>query len=166
MQSTKYYLPKPCLFCKSDDNKVCYIGETSHSQKERALENLADSRRHDTESHMYHHRQETRPESTVKDKDIFQFKILAQYKSAFARQVGESVEMMTFSGYELLNKKDMLNRCKIPEMFFRRLESKVKKKIKDKHPREYKNKLLQKDRLVMKIQKKRRMVKKINITNK
>ena len=49
------------------------------------------------------------------------------HKSSFSRQLSDAAEIMSFRDGTLLNRKDMFNRCKIPEMFFRGNESKVKK---------------------------------------
>ena len=66
-----------------------YVGETSRSIQERAMEHLGASRRREEDSHMFKHRQREHKGEEVK----FVFKVISQHRTALNRQVRETVRI-------------------------------------------------------------------------
>ena len=85
-----------CSKCTEDNKLTCYIGETNRSLYERSLEHLRDARKLDPDSHILIHQQEAHPNAPTQN--LFKFKVMSSYKSSFARQLAEAVEIMTFKG--------------------------------------------------------------------
>ena len=94
-----------------------YIGETSRSGYERLREHYKDLENISPRSHMLKHYIEKHKEIKVEEMK-FSVKILKSYRSAFERQIGESVYINhnLKQGTYLLNSKNEYNRCIIPRL--------------------------------------------------
>ena len=92
-----------------------YIGESSRSSYLRGKNHLDDARLLSTGSHMLKHyldkHQEDRPEDM-----IFRMKVLSFKRSAYERQVHESVLIQQNRKHMLLNSRSEFNRCSIPRL--------------------------------------------------
>ena len=90
-----------------------YIGETSRSIQERALEHHADLRNKREKSHMYKHRV-----LHHEDKETpFLMKVISFHKSALSRQAAEAVRIRRRGGEgSILNSKAEFNRSYIPRL--------------------------------------------------
>ena len=87
-----------------------YIGESSRSLYERGLEHLRDRDELKADSHMIKHFFDKHSEENLEDMK-FGAKILKQAKTAFNRQIGESVAIQSSKNHHLLNSKSEYNRC-------------------------------------------------------
>ena len=85
-----------------------YVGETSRSVKERALEHWSDFRSGDTDSHILKHW--TLHHGAVGQPN-FKMKVVASFKDALSRQVAEAIRIMLRKN--TLNSKSGFNRCSI-----------------------------------------------------
>ena len=111
--------------CKDDDRQtkevvatpVKYIGETSRSAYERLREHYKDFENLSTKSHMIKHYIECHRD-IKKEEMRFNVKVLKTFRSAFERQIGESVyiNFNLKNGSKLLNSKNEYNRCIIPRI--------------------------------------------------
>ena len=92
-----------------------YIGETSRSCHVRGRNHLDDARRMSSGSHMLKHcldkHRDARPEDV-----IFRMKVLCFKRSAYERQVHESVLIQQNRMHHLLNSKSEFNRCSLPRL--------------------------------------------------
>ena len=86
-----------------------YVGETSRSFYERALEHQRDLQEMKMESHMLKHFFDRHQGEELEDMQ-FGGRIIKQCRSAFNRQVGESMEIQNNTRYYLLNSKSEYNR--------------------------------------------------------
>ena len=96
--------------------KYKYIGETSRSSHLRGKNHQDDARLFDSGSHILKHfldkHLEDRPEDMV-----FRMKVLHFKKSAYERQVHESVLIQQNRGHHhLLNSRSEFNRCSLPRL--------------------------------------------------
>ena len=92
-----------------------YIGESSRSIYERGLEHLRDKEEIKADSHMIKHFFDKHSEEELEDMK-FGVRILKQAKTAFTRQIGESVAIQSNKGHYLLNSKSEYNRCALPRL--------------------------------------------------
>ena len=92
-----------------------YIGESSRSLYERGLEHLRDRDELKADSHMIKHFFDKHSEENLEDMK-FGAKILKQAKTAFNRQIGESVAIQSSKDHHLLNSKSEYNRCALPRL--------------------------------------------------
>ena len=93
-----------------------YIGETGKSVFERGLQHLADATQLKPSSHILKHYLESHEEEKL-DEITFGMKIKCTAKSAFERQVMESVLIQQESSkHNILNSKSEYNRCALPRL--------------------------------------------------
>ena len=92
-----------------------YIGETNRSVFERGWEHLNDYHNLSTKSHMLKHAVEMHPQEDLKAIQ-FGMKVVRYTKSAFDRQICESVEIQGSRNHHLLNSRSEYNRCAVPRM--------------------------------------------------
>ena len=80
-----------------------YVGETSRTVQERAMEHLGAARRKTDDSHMYKH-QMMEHEG---EQGRFMFKVVSVHRTALNRQVREAVRIMRRGGLDggVLNSK-------------------------------------------------------------
>ena len=127
-----------------------YIGETSRSFFERGLEHLRDLRELKPESHMLRHYFDQHQDEDI-EKMKFGGRIVKQARSAFNRQISESVQIQQNAAqHSILNSKSEYNRCALPRLATKLGEIPIEKL--EKMRREEKEKEKQKEReLMMKI---------------
>ena len=103
---------------KKNAKRFIYIGETNRSVFERGLEHTRDIEGCKTSSHMLRHLiGEHESEEENWDKIEFGMKILKGARSAFERQVSESVIIQQErSKHHLMNSKSEFNRCALPRL--------------------------------------------------
>ena len=101
-----------CLICKEQGLKTIYIGESSNSLAERAVQHLNDAADPSKESHMAGHIKEQHPGAIPEE--TFQIKQLSSHLSAFSRQLEEAYHIKTFKGGTLLNHKFEYNHNLLP----------------------------------------------------
>ena len=93
-----------------------YIGESSRSFYERGLEHLRDLKELKPESHMLRHYFDKHQEEEIENMR-FGGRILKQARSAFNRQISESVQIQQNSSQHfILNSKSEYNRCALPRL--------------------------------------------------
>ena len=102
---------------KDSAQKVRYIGETSRSGYERLKEHLKDYSNLSTKSHILKHYLECHREIKMEEMK-FKIRIIRRYRTAFERQIGESVTINKNlrEGARLLNSKNEYNCCAIPKL--------------------------------------------------
>ena len=95
-----------------------YIGETSRSGYERCEEHWRDFSNLSNKSHILKHYVEKHMDNKKVAEVKFQMKIVQRYRSAFERQIGESVQINSNlrKGVNLLNSKNEYSRCSIPRL--------------------------------------------------
>ena len=120
--------------------KFKYIGESARSAYERLWEHQHQLEQLSPESHMLKHIVERHPEEKIEDIE-FRAKIIKYTRSAFERQIRESVLIQENKDcHNILNSKSEYNRCSIP-----RLTTKLgEKEIKDWEKRREKTKMEEK----------------------
>ena len=92
-----------------------YYGEMSSSTHERGLQDISDADRKLTRSHIYQQIKVAHPNLKLHDiPNQFRFKVTAQHKGAFYRQISEAV-IMNNSKAIILNLKDEYSRCIVPD---------------------------------------------------
>ena len=90
-----------------------YVGESSRSIQERALEHWDAARRGDSDSHMRKHQDLEHPN----EQPEFLFKVVSTHRTALNRQVREAVRIRRRGGAGMiLNSKSEFNRCHIPRL--------------------------------------------------
>ena len=96
---------------------VKYIGETSRSAYERLKEHYRDFENISVKSHMLKHYIDKHKDIPMKEMR-FGVKVLRTYRSAFERQIGESVYINNNlkQGTIMMNSKNEYNRCIIPRL--------------------------------------------------
>ena len=93
-----------------------YIGESSRSSFARGKNHLDDARLLSSGSHMLKHYLDRHLGERMEDM-VFRMKVLHFKRSAFERQVHESVIIQqTRSHHHLLNSRSEFNRCSIPRL--------------------------------------------------
>ena len=104
-----------------------YVGESSRSMYERGLEHLRDLSEYKKESHMLKHYLEHHTDEEL-GQMRFGAKIVKAARTAFNRQVGESVQIQeNASKHEILNSKSEYNRCALPRLTTKMGENTVDK---------------------------------------
>ena len=92
-----------------------YIGESSRSSYIRGKNHLDDARLLSTSSHMLKHYLDQHLDDRPEDM-IFMMKVLSFKRSAYERQVHESVLIQQNKNHMLLNSRSEFNRCSIPRL--------------------------------------------------
>ena len=92
-----------------------YIGETSRSAYERGLEHQKDLDDLKIESHMLKHYIENHENEKIEDME-FGMKIVRKPRTAFNRQVAESVLIQSNKNHHILNSKSEYNQCALPRL--------------------------------------------------
>ena len=93
-----------------------YIGETSRSVYERSWEHVHSMEQLQTSSHMLKHALEKHGEEEDLEKIQFGVKVIRYTRSAFERQVMESVIIQDERNHNILNSKSEYNRCSLPRL--------------------------------------------------
>ena len=92
-----------------------YIGETSRSAYERGLEHLKDFEDMKAESHMIKHYLENHEDEEMMSME-FGMRIVRKPRTAFNRQIAESVMIQSNKNHNILNSKSEYNRCALPRL--------------------------------------------------
>ena len=92
-----------------------YIGESAKSAYERGKEHLGDRRSLSLRSHMLKHAVDMHGGMAPEEVE-FRMKVLKYHKSAFERQVSESIKIRNNSKHHILNSKGEYNRCALPRL--------------------------------------------------
>ena len=92
-----------------------YIGESAKSAYERGKEHMGDRRTLNLRSHMLKHAVDMHGD-VEPEKVEFRMKVLKYHKSAFERQVSESIKIRNNSRHNILNSKGEYNRCALPRL--------------------------------------------------
>ena len=100
---------------KAKIRKHLYIGETSRSIYERALEHQGDVDQLKTSSHMLRHLIEMHGGEERSGVE-FGVKVLRYTRSSFERQILESVLIQGNRDHHILNSRSEFNRCAIPRL--------------------------------------------------
>ena len=101
-----------------------YIGETARSTYERGFEHLSDLLNTSAKSHMLRHYVESHMGEEFGEMK-FQMKVLKFTRTAFERQILESVLIQENRNHNLLNSKSEFNRCSIPRITLKMGESEI-----------------------------------------
>ena len=113
---------------KSKIRRYIYIGETNRSVYERGKEHKNDVVGCKTSSHMLRHLLDQHEEEEPEwDKVRFGMRILKSTRSAFERQILESVEIQKARNQMIMNDKSEYNRCALPRLTTRLGEKELKK---------------------------------------
>ena len=104
-----------CLKKKEKIKVYKYIGETSRSVYERALEHQLSYQSLSTNSYMLKHWIDKHEGEDLKE-NRFGIKVIKYTRSSFERQVLESVILQENKKHHLLNSKSEYNRCAIPRL--------------------------------------------------
>ena len=101
-----------------------YVGETSRTIQERAVEHWSQARKGDLKSHMVRHQAQLHPG----EPPSFHFKLISTHRSALSRQVREAVRIRRRGGEgHILNSKGEFNRCHIPRLVLEEEDDDAKK---------------------------------------
>ena len=100
---------------KGEIRKYLYIGETSRSTYERAIEHQLSFSTLNTNSYMLKHWLDSHDEEEMLEGD-FRIKVLKFTQTSFERQILESVLLQENVKHNLLNSKSEYNRCAIPRL--------------------------------------------------
>ena len=92
-----------------------YIRESAKSAFERGLEHQNDRRSLNIRSRMLKHAVD-RHEGTNPENIEFRMKVLQYHKTAYERQVSESIKIRNNSKHHILNSKGEYNRCALPRL--------------------------------------------------
>ena len=96
--------------------KYKYIGESARSAYERLWEHQHQLEQLSPESHMLKHIVEKHPDAKIENIE-FRAKILKYTRSAFERQIRESVLIQeNRESHNILNSKSEYNRCSLPRL--------------------------------------------------
>ena len=97
--------------------RYIYIGETNRSVYERGIEHQNDVTGCKTSSHMLRHLLTVHEEEEEEwDKIKFGMRILKSTKTAFERQILESVLIQKAREQNIMNNKSEYNRCALPRL--------------------------------------------------
>ena len=102
---------------KSKIKRYIYIGETNRSVYERGKEHQNDVGGCKTSSHMLRHLLDQH-EDEEQEWDMVRFgmRIIKSTRSAFERQILESVEIQKARNQLIMNDKSEYNRCALPRL--------------------------------------------------
>jgi hypothetical protein len=92
-----------------------YVGESGRSLYERSFEHLSDLENLSTKSHMLKHLVDKHDKEEM-DNIKFGIKVIKYAKSAYERQIYESVEIQANRHHHLMNSYSEYNRCAIPRL--------------------------------------------------
>ena len=92
-----------------------YIGETARSSHERGLEHWGDAISLNPKSHILKHYAEHHMGEGIEEMK-FNMLVIKFTKTAFERQIYESVQIQENRSHILLNSKSEYNRCSIPRI--------------------------------------------------
>ena len=102
-----------------------YVGESSRSIQERAMEHWGAARKGDKKSHMFKHQ----CNEHAGNPPNFLFKIVSKHRTALGRQVKEAVRIRRRGGeMNILNSKSEHNRCHIPRLVIEEEDEETMKK--------------------------------------
>ena len=102
---------------KKKIKRYIYIGETNRSVFERGLEHQNDVVACKTSSHILRHLLDQHEEEETEWETIrFGMKIIRNTRTAFERQILESVEIQKARSQNILNNKSEYNRCALPRL--------------------------------------------------
>ena len=102
-----------------------YVGETSRTIQERAVEHWRQAMRGDQRSHMVRHQALQHPG----EPPSFHFKVVSTHRSALSRQIREAVRIRRRGGAgHILNSKSDFNRCHIPRLVVEEEDDETKKR--------------------------------------
>ena len=104
-----------------------YVGETSRSMYERALEHQGDVEQLKTSSHMLRHLVEMHG-GEERSKVEFGVKVLRYTRSSFERQILESVLIQSKRSHHIMNNRAEFNRCAIPRLVTKLGERELKQR--------------------------------------
>ena len=103
-----------------------YVGESSRSIQERALEHWGAANKMDKKSHMTRHQALQHPG----DPPEFIFKVVGQHRTALSRQIHEAVRIRRRGGEaRILNSKGEWNRCHIPRLVMEEVDEDDRKEL-------------------------------------
>jgi hypothetical protein len=111
---------------KEKIKKHLYVGETSRSIYERALEHQNDVDQLKTSSHMLRHLLQMHPGEERSNVE-FGIKVLRYTRSSFERQILESVMIQGKRDHHIMNSRAEFNRCAIPRLVTKLGEKELKK---------------------------------------
>ena len=125
--------------------KYKYIGESARSAFERGLEHQRDLEELRKDSHMLKHYFNTHEGENIAEME-FGMKVLKTHRTAFNRQISESVEIQNQKqDHHILNSKSEYSRCALPrltakigEESFKKMEQKKKEELEEEKQLEYK----------------------------
>ena len=111
---------------KRNIKKYLYIGESARSVYERLWEHQHSLEQLSPDSHMLKHIVEVHPGENISDVK-FHARVLKYAKSAFERQITESVLIQEYrESNHILNSKSEYNRCSIPRLTTKMGEKEIK----------------------------------------
>ena len=106
-------LEKGLLKTQETNAPSLYVGETSRSIQERAIEHWGAAKKNDDKSHMVRHQALEHPG----EQPTFVFKVVSSHRTALNRQIREAVRIRRRGGAaSILNSKSEFNRCQIPRL--------------------------------------------------
>jgi hypothetical protein len=102
---------------KRKASRYIYVGETNRSVYERRIEHVNDIAACKTSSHMLRHLLDVHEhEEGEWDQIRFGMRIIKNTRSAFERQISESVMIQKSRWHNIMNIKSKYNRCAIPRL--------------------------------------------------
>ena len=103
-----------------------YVGETSRSLYERALEHIRDGKAGKEDSHIAKHWRESHPNEECPE---FRFKLVRGFKDSLSRQISESVRIDMRGN--VLNSKTEYSRCRLPRLGIEKNEEEMRKSLRE-----------------------------------
>ena len=120
--------PKKVEERKRIEKRFIYVGETNRNAYERGIEHQADIKACKTSSHMLRHLLGEHEEEEEEWAGIeFGMKIVKTTRTAFERQILESVTIQKERRHHLMNSKSEYNRCALPRLTARLGEKDLEK---------------------------------------
>ena len=124
-----------------------YIGESARSSHESGREHISDLENLRSCSHMLKHFVEAHEDDELGDMN-FMMKVVKFHKTAFERQISESVLIQSNRNHNLLNSRAEFNRCALPRITLKMGDKNVNDKDIEKVLKEEKD---MEERIEMKI---------------
>ena len=123
-----------CLECLSvgRDSDCTYVGESSRSAYERALEHVDAYKSKQADSHMWNH---AANEHGGRQDLKWKFVVVRVFQRALSRQVSEAVRTRKRGEHLILNIKGVYNRCAVPELAVKH-HDRIWQEERNKFPRE------------------------------
>ena len=100
-----------CKSCLKDGKEVVYVGESCRSAYERALEHDNGYRDRKDDNHMWKHANDQHAGAMDVE---WEFKVVKVFQKALMRQLSEAVRIKKRG--DVLNEKEVYNRCAVPEL--------------------------------------------------